>query len=402
MTVSHWRRTTRLGHPQCDALVVGAGICGLSTALHLRRRGLSVIVVDRHGAGSGASTRNAGFLMRGCADNYALAVRQYGRARAAALWKLTEDNLAGLRREGIDALPGVRRVPSVLLALREDELAELRESATLLREDGFDAGWLGTGTDSAWRSGVALGGLVNPHDASCNSREIIDRLRERLTRDLGVPVHEHQEVCAIHAEGGSLVTRTTDAFIESARVVLCTNAFTPLLVPQTQRLITPRRGQMLAMEPRGLRLDASYYANRGSEYFRQAVDGTIVVGGCRTYHAEHEVGYEDRVTPRVQHDIERFASLMLGIEPDEVQSRVTARWAGAMGFTPHHLPVITRLPVPGECATAMAHARDDAPHPNLWFIGGFTGHGMSMAHRTTEVACAVMLDNADNPLPEPA
>jgi glycine/D-amino acid oxidase-like deaminating enzyme len=125
MTVSQWKRTQRMGRAQCDVLVVGAGICGLSMAVHLRRRGLSVIVVDRHGAGSGASTRNAGYLMRGCADNYALAVKEYGRERARALWTLTEENLAGLRREGIGALPGVRDVPSVLLALEEGEHKEV-------------------------------------------------------------------------------------------------------------------------------------------------------------------------------------------------------------------------------------------------------------------------------------
>ncbi|HEX2838767.1 MAG TPA: FAD-binding oxidoreductase [Phycisphaerales bacterium] len=396
MTVSQWKRTQRMGRAQCDAIVVGAGICGLSMAVHLRRRGLSVMVVDRRSAGSGASTRNAGFLMRGCADNYALAVKEYGRARAKALWKLTEENLAGLRREGISALPGVRDVPSVLLALEEGELRELRESVTLMSEDGFEVEWQESGTDSAWRSGVALGGLVNPRDASCNSREVIEHIAG-VAKGLGAVVHEHQEVFAIDAAGSGLVTRTTDAMIESGRVVLCTNAFTPLLVPQLQGVVTPRRGQMLAMEPRGLRLDASYYANRGSEYFRQAADGTIVVGGCRTYHAEREVGYEDRVTPWVQRDIERFASLMLGIELDDVQARVTARWAGTMGFTPHHLPVITRVPVPGECATAAVHAVKDAPpHENLWFVGGFTGHGMSMAYRTSEVACGVMVRGQEN------
>lgn len=394
MTVSHWKRTRRLGTLRCDALVVGAGICGLSMAVHLRRRGLSVIIVDRHGAGSGASTRNAGFLMRGCVDNYALAVKEYGRARAKALWKLTEENLAGLRREGVGALPGVRDVPSVLLALEEGEHRELRESVTLMREDGFEVGWQENGTDSAWRSGVALGGLVNPRDASCNSREVIEHIAG-VAKGLGAVVHEHQEVFAIDAAGGGLVTRTTDAVIESGRVVLCTNAFTPLLVPQLLGFVTPRRGQMLAIDARGLRLDASYYANRGSEYFRQAADGTIVVGGCRTYHAEREVGYEDRVTPWVQRDIERFASLMLGVE--DVRDRVVARWAGTMGFTPHHLPVITRVPVPGECATAAVHAVKDAPpHENLWFVGGFTGHGMSMAYRTSEVACGVMAEGDEN------
>jgi sarcosine oxidase, subunit beta len=45
-----------------DAVVVGAGIAGISTAWHLRRAGLSVLLVDAEGPASGASGRNPGFL----------------------------------------------------------------------------------------------------------------------------------------------------------------------------------------------------------------------------------------------------------------------------------------------------------------------------------------------------
>ena len=66
------------------------------------------------------------------------------------MWTLTEANLAGLRREGIGALPGVRDVPSVLLALEEGEHKELQESVTLMREDGFEVEWQESGAASAW------------------------------------------------------------------------------------------------------------------------------------------------------------------------------------------------------------------------------------------------------------
>jgi sarcosine oxidase, subunit beta len=45
-----------------DALVVGAGIAGISTAWHLRRAGLSVLLIDAVGPASAASGRNPGFL----------------------------------------------------------------------------------------------------------------------------------------------------------------------------------------------------------------------------------------------------------------------------------------------------------------------------------------------------
>ncbi|MBV8512136.1 MAG: FAD-binding oxidoreductase, partial [Xanthobacteraceae bacterium] len=45
-----------------DALVLGAGIVGTPIALHLVKRGLSVVLVDRAGAGEGTSFGNAGII----------------------------------------------------------------------------------------------------------------------------------------------------------------------------------------------------------------------------------------------------------------------------------------------------------------------------------------------------
>jgi glycine/D-amino acid oxidase-like deaminating enzyme len=373
MTVSYWRRTERLGVKESDLLIVGAGVCGLSAALHARARGLKVIIVEKDRMGSGASTRNAGFLMRGCADNYAAAASQFGRARARALWKLTEDNLRGLRALGVETQPGTRNVPSVLLALREDERDQLRQSVTMMTEDGFDVSWQERGQDSLWRTAKSLGALINPHDASCNSREVLELLRSRLDCEL----LEGQEVASIDDDGPGLSTRVSDGTIKSRHVLLCTNAYAPLLARVS---VSPKRGQMMAIARSDLRLDASYYINFGSEYIRQDVSGNVLVGGCRTYHAEREVGYEDLTTSEVQRDLERFADSVIG--PGYY---VVARWAGIMGFTQNHLPMICR-------ASTSGSAR-------AWFCGGFTGHGMSMAYRVSEIALSVMLDGAENPFP---
>ncbi|MGF0537254.1 NAD(P)/FAD-dependent oxidoreductase [Agrobacterium sp. ES01] len=47
-----------------DILVLGAGIVGVSTAIHLQRRGKSVVLVDRRGAGEETSFGNAGLIQR--------------------------------------------------------------------------------------------------------------------------------------------------------------------------------------------------------------------------------------------------------------------------------------------------------------------------------------------------
>jgi D-amino-acid dehydrogenase len=45
-----------------DAVVLGAGIVGVSVALHLAKRGLAVALVDRGDPGQGTSYGNAGII----------------------------------------------------------------------------------------------------------------------------------------------------------------------------------------------------------------------------------------------------------------------------------------------------------------------------------------------------
>lgn len=47
-----------------DAMVLGAGIIGVSTAVHLAKRGKSVVLIDRRGPGEETSFGNAGLIQR--------------------------------------------------------------------------------------------------------------------------------------------------------------------------------------------------------------------------------------------------------------------------------------------------------------------------------------------------
>ncbi|MBL0926733.1 MAG: FAD-binding oxidoreductase [Phycisphaerales bacterium] len=378
MTVSYWRRTTRLGEIRCDTAVLGGGIVGVSAALALERAGVDALVVERHTIGAGASTRNAGFLMRGAADNYEIARRDYGPPLARHLWRWSEETLQGLLDEGIDRLPMFRRVPSCLLALEEVELAELRRSSDMLAADGFDVGWIEPGSlaadDDAWRSGRVLGGLLNPNDASANPREVLELLAGKLRRE---PLL-HQEAFALSLTADGVAVRTADALVRCRRVLVCLNAYTPLLLPTLAGLLRPNRGQMIAVDAGPLRLGRSYYANRGGEYFRQPDPATIVVGGRRRFFEQQERTRDDQTADNLQADLEDFAASILG------QRRpVKARWAGVMAFTPDGLPLVGPL----------------EPSARLWLCSACHGHGMSLGHRTARAAVEEMLGGPASPFP---
>ena len=374
-----------------DLVVVGGGIAGVSAALEAERQGMRALVLERNHVASGASGRNAGFLMRGMAENYAVAIEQYGRDRARAAWKLSEDNLADLRALGIEELRSFQTIPSVLLAIDEREERQLRESLTLLREDGFDALWVSDGADAAWTSGIALGGLVNPHDGAVNPIELLHWLSGKLRE----PAREGVEVASVEPKDKSVVVRTSAGDVEAQRVLFCTNAYVGEMLPSMRGVVRPRRGQMLSIRLKGSdeaswkRLDASYYLNFGHEYVRQTFDGTVVLGGYRWKQAERETGYEDYPPPDLQRELEDLAQTMFCDEGESAHDsfEVLARWSGVMGFSPDGMPLVG----------PVREGWNDAQR--VWFCGGFTGHGMSLGHRTATLAVRAMVGGGENPFP---
>lgn len=122
-----------------SALIVGAGIVGISTALHLQSRGWNVVVVDRKDPGSETSHGNAGVISRG---------------------SILPPNTPGLWK----SLPSyiLNRSPSVRLQL-----------LYVLRIPKWTAGFLSAAnTSSCRKSAEALNNLVR-HSLACH-REFME------------------------------------------------------------------------------------------------------------------------------------------------------------------------------------------------------------------------------------
>ncbi len=381
MTVSLWQQRSPTPERTDTAVaIIGAGISGLSAAIECEARNIPCVVLEAEYPASKASGRNAGYLMRGAAENYAAAIEDLGRDRARFLWRWTEDNLKALRALGLESVPSFEDRPSCLAATLDDEADQLERSARLLADDGFETQLLRPGAaapdDPVWNSGHASVGLLNPHDATCSPAELVAFLQGKLERTrviTNAPVH------AIEPDDKGVLIRARAAEVAADHALVCTNAYARHLLPELEGVVTPNRGQMLSFRPHDpalADLAYAYYINHGSEYIRPGRPGEIILGGARKSDEHAERTDTDAVTRTVQHTLEQWIRTLI-----TDRYTVTARWAGIMGFTPDAVPIV----------------KPTALDPRVWFCGGLTGHGMSMGHTTARHAVHAMLDSTPSP-----
>lgn len=99
-------RAALTGDTRADVCVVGGGYTGLSAALRLAERGLSVMLLEAARIGAGASGRNGGQIVTGYNRSVAEIAAQVGRDDASRLWRMGEEATAGvydtIARHGID------------------------------------------------------------------------------------------------------------------------------------------------------------------------------------------------------------------------------------------------------------------------------------------------------------
>lgn len=359
----------------CDVAVVGGGIAGVSTAYWLRKLdpSLNVVLVERDRLASGASGRNAGFLLQGTDADFARTVAERGPDAARRLWRFTRENRDGLVEalDGEDVWLDARGSLTVAADAEEDE--RLRAAAELLQHDGVAATYRpADATNAHLGSRGFLGSLEVGSGASLHPVRVVRTLAVRS----GATVVEGAAVRGLEPSGERVRVETERGVVEAGRVVLALNAYLPQLVPALEQIVRPVRAQMLATAPQPRRISQPVYSHEGYFYLRQLPTGEVLLGGARHLHVEAEVGYEDAPTDALQADLEAYLDRHF---PDFGGAEIVRRWSGTMGFSADGIPAFG--PVPG-----MGSA---------WWVGGFTGHGMGYGFRMGRTVAASVLGERD-------
>ena len=358
------------GDATVDVCIIGAGYTGLWTAHYLRKAApdLSILIVDKHFAGYGASGRNGGWLTGGFAWNHARYAEtsppEQVRALVTALNGSVDEVIRQAEATGIDA--DILRTDELMVATTPAQLARAEAEVANRHRWGEDRVHMIGADDLATRITIpgAMGAMVVKGVARIQPAKLVRGLAAAVER-AGVTIAEGTEVTGL---GAGLVA-TTRGTIRARTILRCTEGFTATL-PGLKRDWLPLNSAQIATEP----LPQDVWDRIGWQgheilgdfanaycYCQRTREGRITVGARGTPYrfgsAIDRDGTPDRAT------IDRLTAILRRHFPAAATARIDHAWCGVLG-------------VPRDwCATVGFD-----PATRIGWAGGYVGVGVSTSN----------------------
>ncbi len=346
------------GDTRADVCIVGAGYTGLSAALALAERGLSVVVLDAHRAGFGGSGRNGGQVGSGFNKSQRWLEARLGQDTARALWDIAEAAKDQVRTLSARHAPEANFRPGVAHgAYSAAEAREMAEDAEhLARRYGYDR--IEPLDESAMRDLVKTplykGGEIDRGAGHIHPLRYALGLA-RAAEAAGARICELTEATGL-ADGAPVRVTTPHGTVTADHAILAGNGYMPDLSPRVAARVMPINSFIAATEPLAdpravlaediAVADSKFVVN----YYRMEEGGRFLFGGRESY----TLGFPTDIRSAL---LRRMATLFPQLEG----TPVTHVWGGTLGITMTRLPMVARV------------------GRNTLNASGFSGHGVALS-----------------------
>ena len=345
------------GDIEADVCVIGAGLSGCSTALHLAERGYKVVVLEAERIGHGASGRSGGQIIPGWAGGTDKLAAQLGKADARRVWDFSIEGI-DLTRELIarnridcDLVWGHMHV-----ALKPRQRRELLD---MQREQEDDFGYrklrfMERAETASWiASDRYVAGL---HDSGAGHlhplRYTIGVGKAAIAA--GARIFEQSEVTNIRY-GPTVTVQTETGSVRAKFLAICANVGNVDLSRRLARKLIGVASYIVATKPldaaraRALLRDNIAVADLNwiIDYYRLSADHRLLFGGRVSYSGLDPLGTARATRLR-----------MLNVFPQLADTEIEYDWGGMIDITMSRLPNFGRL------------------EPNAYYLQGYSGHGM--------------------------
>jgi gamma-glutamylputrescine oxidase len=344
---------------KCDVCVVGGGIAGCSTALHLSERGYNVILLEQQWIGFGASGRSGAQVIPGVSCGQSALTQLLGLHDAKTIWDLTVAGIDLMRlliqTHAIDCdwVDGHLQV-----ALKERQAREL-----CLEQQHLQKSYNYAHLQYLDRTAVAdllateryCAGLYDSRGGHLHSLNYTAGLAAAAEK-AGVRIFEYSRAMRYDPHP-HLRVYTAQGSVSCKYLAMCGNALLGDLAPVLQNKIIPVTTYIVATEPLGATVASDLIKNNTAvsdcnwiiDYFRRSADHRLLFGGRVNYS-----GLKSFDAPAVTRH------RMLRVFPQLADAQIEYAWGGELDITMNRAPHFGRL------------------DPHLYFLQGFSGHGIAL------------------------
>lgn len=336
-----------------DITIIGSGFTGLWTAITIKEKHpeKSVLIIEKNAIPTGASTRNAGFACFGSLTEIIADFEKMGREKTLDLVKMRYDGLKKIQQyfpaEEIDfeRCGGFEILNNDIPLLKIDEVNAKLKSIT-----GLDETYrLNNSKIEEFGLGNSEFLIENPMEGALHSGKLMMKLLQ-TAQSLGVEFLFGTNVEKVsESENGIDIQLDDNLAIHSEKAIFCTNAFTKVLLPETE--IVPARGQILLTEPiKNLKLKGTFHYDQGFYYFRN-LGNRVLLGGARNQNFKTEETTDFNTTEFLQKHLENFLKTVIlpGQNPN-----IEMRWSGIMAMGTEKSPIVKQLTDRQFCAIRLS------------------------------------------------